>query len=693
MPKVTLNDVTSGYSAATVVNANNDRVEAALENTLSRDGSTPNTMGASLDMNSNRVINVGSPQSGTDAARWADVTSALAISTALPSQTGNADRAIYTDGSALAWRKTPYISRTAAEIAGSVTPSDNSYAVADVKRYGAVGDGSTDDTAAIQRAHDALPSTGGTIYFSGPGSLYSMNTNGTYVNISKNNVTLLGDAGTWVVSPASSDPEIKTGSSYLNGFNITGNDCVVSVNMRGALVTWNCSSANTDRLSLRDCIFRNMYNSAVSITGTNGFSLLDVDGCLFDTSRDLTSDAGNYQVLSRGANAASPAAQLVRINRSTFRGVRGGVDIHNLRQLEIGGGTRFEGCNYFAFKLATQDSLDAEMNVTVDESVTFDGAAINSSSANRHLACTGDGRSVANSAIYSMFLTIFHNVKIHGSFKNFPNSCIEITDGTRTQAMLDFSGARFDTCANAVKGMQGMVKFEGAELISSGIVGFNGATLRSLSFRRNRMRDSYLTIGKQCVALGDVLLIEHNDCDYSVDNNGVFRFTDYGVDTGATLILRKNRIKLTGGGNTVVATLGTSGTRGWFDADNQISAAAGTATVTGGYRPNTYEQLTTGSGALYLYKRHEGDITVVNPNASASVTYTIHDAVLDAPVGTVFHAICTHASNALIFASTGGAIDGGTTVTLGAQWSAATLVKTGANAWAIRSGRGTVTVS
>lgn len=55
-----------------------------------------------------------------------------------------------------------------------------------VKDFGAVGDGSTNDAAAIQAAFDSLPSTGGTIYF--PSNTYC-GTN-TTINISKNNVTL-----------------------------------------------------------------------------------------------------------------------------------------------------------------------------------------------------------------------------------------------------------------------------------------------------------------------------------------------------------------------------------------------------------------------------------------------------------------------------------------------------------------------
>jgi hypothetical protein len=56
MAKLTLTDITSGFDMS-AYNANNSLIEAALENTLSRDGTTPNTMSADLDMNSQSVNN------------------------------------------------------------------------------------------------------------------------------------------------------------------------------------------------------------------------------------------------------------------------------------------------------------------------------------------------------------------------------------------------------------------------------------------------------------------------------------------------------------------------------------------------------------------------------------------------------------------------------------------------------------
>lgn len=57
MAKLTLTDITTGFDTS-AYNANNSLIEAALENTLSRDGTTPNTMSADLDMNSFDLNNV-----------------------------------------------------------------------------------------------------------------------------------------------------------------------------------------------------------------------------------------------------------------------------------------------------------------------------------------------------------------------------------------------------------------------------------------------------------------------------------------------------------------------------------------------------------------------------------------------------------------------------------------------------------
>jgi len=58
MAKLTLYDLASGSFTVDLLNANFALIETALENTLSRDGTAPNTMSANLDMNSNRILNL-----------------------------------------------------------------------------------------------------------------------------------------------------------------------------------------------------------------------------------------------------------------------------------------------------------------------------------------------------------------------------------------------------------------------------------------------------------------------------------------------------------------------------------------------------------------------------------------------------------------------------------------------------------
>lgn len=58
MAKLTLTDITTNrLTAITAYNANNTAIETAIENTLSRDGTSPNQMEANLDMNGNSILN------------------------------------------------------------------------------------------------------------------------------------------------------------------------------------------------------------------------------------------------------------------------------------------------------------------------------------------------------------------------------------------------------------------------------------------------------------------------------------------------------------------------------------------------------------------------------------------------------------------------------------------------------------
>ena len=93
MPKVPLNTITSGYGTVDALNQNFDAIEAAFDNTLSRDGDTPNEMQANLDMNGYEVLNVGS-LNGVPVADLSDISgyvdTALAAATSASASATNA---------------------------------------------------------------------------------------------------------------------------------------------------------------------------------------------------------------------------------------------------------------------------------------------------------------------------------------------------------------------------------------------------------------------------------------------------------------------------------------------------------------------------------------------------------------------------------------------------------------------------
>mgnify|MGYP003663146093 CR=1 FL=1 len=125
----TITTIASGYYSRTALNDNFTNIDTAFENTLSLDGSTPNAMGADLDLNNNDILNAG-------------VVNATEVTVAGIPLASNVAAAAASATSA---------SLSAAAAAQSV---DEARLIA----FGAVGDGITDDTAAVVAAvNSGLP--------------------------------------------------------------------------------------------------------------------------------------------------------------------------------------------------------------------------------------------------------------------------------------------------------------------------------------------------------------------------------------------------------------------------------------------------------------------------------------------------------------------------------------------------------
>lgn len=192
MAKYTPDNVASGYKTTSLLNNEFDKLATIVnEQMLARDNpdGEPNAMQNELDMNSNRLINLAPPENNTDAARWVDVTGASNVTIA-PSQTGNADRLLTTNGSTPFWTlvdnanvsDSAQIATTKLYDTAAVTDAvprsvrDRLAETVSVKDFGAVGDGVADDTAALQAARDWLAAQTEAPHLVFPAGIYNYTT-------------------------------------------------------------------------------------------------------------------------------------------------------------------------------------------------------------------------------------------------------------------------------------------------------------------------------------------------------------------------------------------------------------------------------------------------------------------------------------------------------------------------------------
>lgn len=207
MSKITLNNVTNLRDTTTsqnTINTDLSRITTAFNNTLSRDGTSPNSMSASLDMNSHRVLNLPAPSTSTEPLRVVDagtLTAGGTISVVAGTPVGG------TTGQSLVKK-----SSSDFDTAWVSTPIN-------VFNYGAVGDGVSDDTAAFQAACDAAGGFGSV--FAPSGYVYLLN--GLHITGSHQGLNLTIE-GQVYVGPG-------TGSTVNRGIILSGavNDVCIKI--------------------------------------------------------------------------------------------------------------------------------------------------------------------------------------------------------------------------------------------------------------------------------------------------------------------------------------------------------------------------------------------------------------------------------------------------------------------------------
>lgn len=82
-----LTNLTNPSSVVQALNENFDKIEQGLQDALYRDGSTPNQVTAPIDMNSNRIVNLGDGSNASDAVTVRQLETSTAQSIAVPAGT------------------------------------------------------------------------------------------------------------------------------------------------------------------------------------------------------------------------------------------------------------------------------------------------------------------------------------------------------------------------------------------------------------------------------------------------------------------------------------------------------------------------------------------------------------------------------------------------------------------------------
>lgn len=177
MAKLTLNTIGSRYGSIDALNNNSDLVEAAFENTLSRDGTGPNGMEADLDMNSHAIINyttdLTNPSSlitvGALDGQYVNVTGDTMTGT-LNTPRNNTD-VLFIGGVQVVPETiifAPDANSVQYDPAGTgaveTTVQSKLREFVSLKDFGAIGDGVADDTVALQAAVNYAAATSRSLY-------------------------------------------------------------------------------------------------------------------------------------------------------------------------------------------------------------------------------------------------------------------------------------------------------------------------------------------------------------------------------------------------------------------------------------------------------------------------------------------------------------------------------------------------
>lgn len=287
MSKINLTDattLTNETSFVSTLNTNFSTIEAASDLFLSRDGTSPNSMAADLDMNSYSILNLPAPSTGTEPLRLQDYNTVLSGGTITAGSPVSASYVTLGSNSTLTAERTLTAGFGISLTDGGANSTATIAAVTPwvyAKDYGVVADGTTDCTTFIQNALNTggiviLPkgnikiSSSLTISLTGTG-LIGMGMLDTFLISSVNNASaiIVGSGVTWVTIQDFSISRTPTAISGGSGIVFNGNTELSQVRrmyIEKQYIGIFCQTTNQS--SITDCVITDCQNDGLVINNT-----------------------------------------------------------------------------------------------------------------------------------------------------------------------------------------------------------------------------------------------------------------------------------------------------------------------------------------------------------------------------------------------------------------------------------------
>lgn len=169
----------------------------------------------------------------------------------------------------------------------------NDIPVVNVKEYGAVGDGLTDDTQSIQLAINSVNTLGGVVYF--PGGIYMINDSVLFYS----NQTLFFENGATLKQGSGIDNILMTYCGDSVGVYDGTHDCLIyGATFDGGAFTTNNTLVGTihsKNIIFENCVFKNAYGKWHNIEINSSYNVKIIN-CDFEGSRKNNSNGELIQI-------------------------------------------------------------------------------------------------------------------------------------------------------------------------------------------------------------------------------------------------------------------------------------------------------------------------------------------------------------------------------------------------------------